>query len=388
MRWEADAEALGPGFWLPNAPEGRLGAAAIVETSRLFTAAHLVRHGYVERRPLGIVRIDDALLTRRDYFPGRKMNGAVYDAAGRRFDPALRPPSIPDDLVNVDPERIVRSPTEGSRRYGRLLYGGTLFGTLGHVLVETLARLWPYVPAWSGEGPRPRVVFHAWPDLAYPGFWRNPLYRAIFGALGIRPRDLRLVHLRDLRADTLLCPSPASVLHETLHPALGIVLDTIGDRLAREPLRARLVPRRRPAMPGRIFLSRSLWPSNRRVADEGILDDVFRDLGFAVLHPEAAKPDDLLRRLRAADVVASADGSHAHLAAFCRPGTRALLLDARLVPTQFALAQLQRLRAFHVPLGPCGLLGPDRTIGDPAPLAAALATILGEDLFLQPPVVP
>ena len=359
MRWEADAAALGPGFWLPNAPEGRRGGAEIVETSLLFTAAQLARYGYVERRPLRIDRIDDALLTRRDYFPERKMTGAVYDSAGRRFDRALRPPSIPDDLVNVDPERIVRSASDRSKRYGRLLYGGTLFGTLGHFLVETLARLWPYVPGWSGEGRRPRVVFHAWPDLAYPGFWRNPLYRAILGALGIRPKDLRLVHLRDLRADTLLCPSPASVLHETLHPAMGTVLDAVGDRLARQPLHARLLRRRGSDLPPRLFLSRSLWPSNRRIADESGLD---------------------------AEVVASADGSHAHLAAFCRPGTRILLLDARLVPTQFALAQLQRLRAFHVPLGPCGLLGPDLTIGDPAPLAAALATILGEDLFLQPPI--
>ena len=77
------------------------------------------------------------------------------------------------------------------------------------------------------------------------------------------------------------------------------------------------------------------------------------------------------------DVMVATDGSHAHLAAFCRPGTRVVLLDTRPVPTQFAIAKLRDFAAFHVPLFETPLYRAETGITDPDMLGRLIDQAVG-----------
>ena len=321
------------------------------DISLRYTAEGLRTFAYVERRPATVEVLRSALLTRRDYGPDRTVTGAVHDRDGLLYRPALRPATAPEDLSHADPERVERGAIAPARRIATALYGGVLFGTLGHFLFETLARLWMLRDMRLRGG---KVAFHPWPDLYLPDIFRNALYAAILRALGLSRRDVLLVHLDDVEVGTLFCPSPLSVMHAALDPAMGELLDFVADEI----LTSRRFAFRRPGAAGmpRVFLSRSRWSANSRIRNETDLDGLFAEHGFAIVHPQETRPRELLGLLRGAGIVAATDGSHAHLATFCRPGTRTFMLDTRTVPTQFAIARLKDLRSLHVPLADAGLI--------------------------------
>jgi capsular polysaccharide biosynthesis protein len=150
------------------------------------------------------------------------------------------------------------------------------------------------------------------------------------------------------------------------------VFDHLGAALGRaDRLGPRLMPARAERA-ARVFLSRSRWRHEVRIANEAELEEMFRARGFAVVHPQDLPPHELVQTLQAAAVVAASDGTHAHLAAFCGPGTGMLLLDTRPVPTQVAIARMRGLRALHLPvyINPEGIWNEETRRLDPGPLGA------------------
>lgn len=353
-----------------------------VDRARRFTAALTARFAYVDERPLAVRRVENALVTRRRHGPDDTFSGAVHDADGRLAAGTLR--FNEGDIRPVDPPVLpdAAARARSARRIARGYYGGIGFPVLGHFLVETLGRFWP-----EGEGgpvaPGTALVLHPWPDFDVGRFLGNPLYAALLGALGVGRgsgfgrglgRGVAVAAREDLAVDELLVPDPASLYHEYVHPVMAGLFERLSAGIAA----------RAGEGPAALFLSRSRWGANARIAEPARLDDLFRGLGFAVVHPERTRPDRLMAALRGARVVAATDGSHAHLAAFCRPGTRTILLDTRPVPTQTAIARLRGLDAVHVPLFesplfespfPAGGTGGAGTLRAPDRLARLVATL-------------
>jgi hypothetical protein len=329
--------------------------AELVASARTFTAYGAEAFGYVEDREASIAVVPNALITARDYVDGpMRFTGAVYDGQNELVRSSLG--FSEGDFTPLDPDRIAPERRDGAQPVRRAVYGGTLYSILGHFLFETVARLWhgvDFAPRYRiGRGSLP-VVFHPWPGQELSALLRNPLYRQILAALGIRPGDIVLATV-DLKVETLYYPSPLSVYHVTLHPMMGIVLDHLVAQLqARRSALARLISRKPPRT--RIFLSRSRWAVHRRVSNEPALEALFRAQGFTIVHPQKLAPGELVELLQDAEIVASTDGSQAHLVAFCRPGTRTVLVDTRPVPTQFAIEKLRQLRGFHIPVYTNGL---------------------------------
>jgi hypothetical protein len=305
--------------------------------------------GYVENREVALNVLPQAIITARRFVEPTRFTGAVYDNQGMLVTSSLG--FNEGEFAPLDPPSIDPTAFAAAHRLETALYGGTLFPIMGHFLFETVARLWPLVdlkPDREVSSSGTKIVFHPWLELELRSFLSNPLYKRIFEVLGIQERSIVLAD-RDLRIELLHYPCTLSVYHRFMHPLLGRVLDRIGDALARDasPF-GRFKGRRAPSR--RIFLSRSRWAVHRRVKNETLLDELFAQHGFEIIHPQRIQPGPLVRALREADVVASTDGSQAHLAAFCKPGTSTLLLDTRPVPTQFAIGVLRDLNAIHLPL--------------------------------------
>ncbi len=108
---------------------------------------------------------------------------------------------------------------------------------------------------------------------------------------------------------------------------MNALLDHMPDHLVSK--RPRRFPFPAPKRPKRVFLSRSKWQLHVRIANEAAIDEVFPRAWLRRVHPQELPPDEVIALMREAEAVASSDGSHAHLLAFARPGTRCFHLDTR-----------------------------------------------------------
>ncbi|MCE4225975.1 glycosyltransferase family 61 protein [Methylobacterium sp. C25] len=324
--------------------------STLLRRSDEWTAYLASSYGYVGTRDVRLHLVRNALITRATYPSPEQFTGAVYDTERRLIRSSLR--LDPDADQPIDPETVPESRYTSARRVPRAIYGGMLFLILGHFLFESAARLWLQIDFSQNfnKGEPVPVIFHPSRDFELGVFGSYPLFRDSLAALSVRLRNLLLAD-EDFRVDVLYYPEPLSIYHEYVHPLMGRVIDHLIAELKRpRTLAARWSSRlKTPAQP-RIYLSRSRWHENHRIANEYELENVFRERGFAIVHPQELAPHDVIRVMQGADLIASSDGSHAHLLAFARRGTRSLLLDTRPVPTQTAIEKLRELDALHVPI--------------------------------------
>ncbi len=316
----------------------------IFNQSIAYTLDGLDKYGYVTRNNLTVREFRDATATNRVYFEDRSYVGAVYDGKRQLIASTLRfnerdifpvDPVLLDDIADVSAVRCEHS---------LAVYGGIFFPILGHFYFETISRLWPLLWRLGNPGCGVPIYFHHWPGLDLPQIFANPLYAETLNAIGVSPQDVHIIE-RPTRFDTLLVPDAASSYHINLDERMQSVFDRITSYV--------IDRQDRPTSPGadrRIYLSRSGWTENRRIKNEEAIDAELVKRGFEVVHTQIMKPHELFAMLKSTAILVAADGSHAHLAVFCRPGIRVVLLDTRPVPTQFAIAKLRRFQAFHVPL--------------------------------------
>lgn len=318
-----------------------------LDRAAAFTQECIDRFGYVTHNDLRIRAARGAVVTARAYGPDRTYTGAVYDSAGALLTDTQR--FNHGDINPADPATLppaIRAAAEANRRTLGI-YAGALFPILGHLLFETLARLWPLAhldtDGGGGGPPAVEIVVHDWPGLDLAAFFDNPLYRSLFEAIGVTPDRIVLAD-RPLLYDTLLIADPASRYHMELNAEMDRMLGF---------MRAQIVG---PGAPGatsgsdRLYVSRSRWGSNRRVVNEAEVDTAMAARGFRVVYPEELSPAALIGTFAEASMLVSFDGSHAHLAAFCQPDTATVLFDTRPVPTQIAIARLRGFRILHLPL--------------------------------------
>ena len=340
-----------------------------------YTAIGLQTGGYVTRANLALHEVRDAIVTRRDYFPDRSYVGAVYDGKRNLVQSTLRFnerdifPADPKFLDDISAASAQPSPDRTA------LYGGILFPILGHFFFESMARLWPLLWGRNTQERRLPVYFHPWPGLDTPRFLDNPLYRLSLEAIGIRAEDLKVIDA-PLQFDTLIVPAPASAYHLNLDYRMVSIFDQIASSILAQP-----GPTPQRLGPGRnIYLSRSQWSENRRILNEEAIDAEMTARGFEIVHTQHLSPQDLMAVLVDTDTIVATDGSHAHMAAFCRPGIRIVMLDSRPVPTQFAISVLRQMRAVHVPLFQTPIYRMEIGITEPAVLGQLIDLCLAATL--------
>lgn len=333
-----------------------------------YTAEGLRSYGYLTQNDLICREVRNATVTNRAYFPDRSYVGAVYDGRGNLIRSTLR--FNQGDIFPVDTAHLDELSALGAQlgQHATALYGGILFPILGHFFFEAIARLWPLL--WYGQDNRRGlpVYYHHWPGLDIDLFMANPLYRQTLQALGLEAGDIHVID-RPQRFDTLLVADPASAYHVNLDMRMATVFDHVSASIMG----------RQPSQGGgrRVYLSRSRWKENRRILNEEAIDVLMADRGMEVVHTETLPPRDLMMMLSDADLVVATDGSHAHLAAFCRPGIRTVMMDTRPVPTQFAIDALRQFKAVHIPLFKSKLYRSERGITDPALLGRLVDQTLG-----------
>jgi len=166
-------------------------------------------------------------------------------------------------------------------------------GHFGHLLTETLSRVWAWPEALAVD-PGCRVVVCA--TEKRPALLDYEL--EIYAACGIPAERVVLVEGPTL-VERLISGTPMLCNPHYVHPRIVEVWDAVGDRLA-----AQAPPR---PWPRRIFVGRREPRRPCRNPEE--VEAQFRAHGFEVVHPEDHCLGDQVRMFRAAEVVAGFGGS-------------------------------------------------------------------------------
>jgi capsular polysaccharide biosynthesis protein len=223
--------------------------------------------------------------------------------------------SLPQDLITSlttgSPHRLrlKRAAMSVSTRSGLHYFAGCAWEQFGHFVLEGLSRWWllPRLPQSASEELR-FVLYNHRPLKS----WQLELLRG----LGVEAD--RLVYLDEpMRFERLIIPSIAYNLHNAASFAQRETWDRIGHALACPDGRER------------VYISRSRYRATRRLVNESQVEGVFRDHGFAVLHPQELSIREQVAAVRDARLIAGSAGSGMHLSAFARQGARTLIISPR-----------------------------------------------------------
>jgi capsular polysaccharide biosynthesis protein len=286
------------------------------------------------------------------------ISGAIYDAGGQLIRVSERQSHLGRATIN---SQTLPVPQPRAVLKGSYIYAGLAIPPFGHVLIEFLSRLW-WINSLADLSDR-RLLLHPYlgvmgtplelpsalrsllnlvrPD-APTRYLRTPWVRAFTSMLGLRAGQVSIVPNKGARIEQVQVASPAISVNGAAHRAFPRIYRLLADRICGDMR----------ADGRRVYLSRSrLRWDKRRAVNETELEALLAQHGFEIVYPEQIPLADQVRLMRQADVVAGCGGSAMHMVCFARPGTRALVLDARAVNNQFAIEQVCGIRATHLWMG-------------------------------------
>jgi Glycosyltransferase 61 len=286
---------------------------------------------FVRRRDPAQEVIRRAVVTPGHVRPVRQYSGEAYRPDGTLCPLSLRPSARARfKHVPIPPPRRVPERLEG-----RYLYAGPLFGIFGHDLVELPGRLWPLMTeTFDGI-----VVQKFRPGHDAFQLKLDRTISTVLAAFGVGFHAIKVIET-PTEVEHLTVPEPALYINDYGLPILGDCFRRIADRHRSEPV-----------FDGRgFYLSRTETES--RVVNETEIEDVARQFGLQVLHPQHCPLPVQISLMGQARVIVGTDGSAMHLAAFARSGTRLLCFETRRLANQRIIGEVSALDARYVEVPP------------------------------------
>jgi hypothetical protein len=200
-----------------------------------------------------------------------------------------------------------------------VVYLGWYFDQFGHFLLESLARAWVLEEIDSAV----KVVFHALRGITPSGTRREMLE-----AFGV-PIDRILVLDQTTRLRRVVVPEPLFEISTSAHEQMPVPFRRVAARLVGHE--------RQSEQP--VYLSRRLLPGNlRQIVGECEMEEVLRENGFLVVHPETMTFDEQLGVLNRHGHIFSAVGSAAHAVLFAQANPSLHLLTDGIPREDYFLA--------------------------------------------------
>lgn len=271
---------------------------------------------------------------------GGKISGCVYRSDGTKVGHSERFGAWKGDLFRSANCDFLERPACAEQK-GRGIYLGSLMaGHYGHFITEGLSTFW---------------IFETLPAEEFDYFLFSPF---VFGSVlpdyalqcmrvfDIDPDKVVIMREEAVAFETLVVPERLFRLNHSVDPALAWVHREITSQIDEVP---------KPLE--RVYLSRrrlSLKHLTRVIANEVLVEKLFRWSGFTVIYPEELSFMDQLSLYANARVVAGPSGSALHNSLFMRPGALLIELgDPRYVgeraPTQVLCDSVSRVETALIP---------------------------------------
>ena len=203
-----------------------------------------------------------------------------------------------------------------------VIYGGICFGAFGHLLTESMCRLWY---AFENEY---RIVMLLPPDVKH-------INMDIFDLMGIRDRILFLKE--PTRFEKVIVPDQTLRLHFDYKTEHCIPYEKI----------IQAAPKMNYE---KIYLTRSHLKNTNDINEE-YFEKFFRKRGYVIIAPEEYSFEEQVGIINAAKDVICTMGTLSHLALFCQEGVNLTIIrrdDRSTLLPQTLINQLKRLKVYYV----------------------------------------
>ncbi len=291
--------------------------------------------------------VDDAIFVPTTEVAPRQFDGALLTSDGEPI-----PQAMADRRKSRWGNRVFGSLSQprtlepAATVDAEVVYLGWFFDHFGHFLLESLARAW----ALDQIDPAIPVIFHAQrkPNLSGP-------ILEILALLGIPPERI-IVPQEQTRFRRVIVPEPLYEISHAANPWFTQPFQRIAATLP-----PRVTPTDQP-----LYLSRRLLSSRQRtIVGEFEMEEVLRDNGFLVAHPETMSFVDQVRMVNRHREIFTSAGSGAYMPLFARTPPRLHVLTAGIPFLDFFLAP----RAAGMPASFGNVFtGGDRFVAHYAPL--------------------
>ena len=190
----------------------------------------------------------------------------------------------------------------------KALFGGVLFPPFGHFLLESLSRLWPLAVPDMGKEVSECDVLYWTPNPGMDTIQKSTLRQeqVILESLNIKPnirilKESALIH-------KLIIPDQAVILCSEIYPIFRTLLKTAGDKII-----STYSQPRKDEYEDKVYLSRSNLSFPKRIcSNEKGLEDILKDHGFGIFHPQEMSLADQIGLLNRAKIIVGTEGSAFH----------------------------------------------------------------------------
>jgi capsular polysaccharide biosynthesis protein len=190
-----------------------------------------------------------------------------------------------------------------------VVYLGWYFEHFGHFLLESTARLW----ALAELDPSVKVLFHVRREFQPSG-----VFLEMLEVFGIGP-DRILVPTVPTRFRRVIVPEPLYEMSHAAHVQMPGPHQIVAERMLKE-----CDPFDQP-----VYLSRRLLPPHRRpTVGEHALEEILRENGFQVVHPETMTFSDQVRLANRYHTLFAEAGSALYLSLFALSSPRLHVLSS------------------------------------------------------------
>lgn len=274
--------------------------------------------------PVRVHSIENGIVLPIKKVPGRinVWNGGVCDAEGNLVDGHKRNRDKLKAQGNCDAAYPL--PSEIKHVNETVVYGGFLCTSFGHLITESLSRMW-----WLLENSDKNYRY----AFVSPKF--IPAYLEFFYLLGLKKEDILLIS-EPTQFDEVIIPDQTTFLFNGYKDKTSLVYDAIRDAVT-------------PAPYEKVYLTKSQY-SRGDVIGEEYFEHYYRDLGYEIIAPEKLTIGEQVAVMAGAKEVACTSGTLPHQILFCHDGVRLTVLN-RLVdnlPVQFWMNEMRKAKCTFV----------------------------------------
>ena len=224
--------------------------------------------------------------------------GGVCDANGNFVEGHLTSRSNLDQSYNCNEVYPLQDQIRSVQE--TVVYGGMIFNHFGHMLAESLARMWYFL-----ENP------HCSYKFVFVGSGKIT-FLEFFTMLGMQKDNIILIN-EPTRFEAIIIPEQSTYLFSGFTNKAMMVYDFIRDSVT-------------PSYNKKIYLTRTQLPIKDTINEE-FFENYYRAQGYEIISPEKLSIREQISVLAGASDLVCASGTLAHLILFCHDGINITILN-------------------------------------------------------------
>ena len=207
-----------------------------------------------------------------------------------------------------------------------VIYGGVLYEFYGHVLLETMSRLWYYI---KHNPQHYRVIFNYVPRA-------KGKFKEFFKLLDIPYNDETFI-TKPIQYKEVIIPEQASIYAESWHKDYLIPFDYMASKVKASPYK-------------KIYFTRTKLTERNPVWGEKPIEKLFKKNGFKVFSPERLSLRKQISLMKGCRELATVSSSTYHNLLFAPNGVKLICLNRAYEPDycQHVVDQAKELQAYYI----------------------------------------